>query len=77
MNVIQEITQQTNAGTTTTARSIGNLASLAQDLKQSVSGFKLPGDSVESDNHNEDMDVDESQLNMKSEDSRSHIAAVN
>jgi len=47
MNVIQEITQQTNAGTTATAKSIGNLATLAQELKQSVSGFKLPGDSGE------------------------------
>ncbi len=42
MNVIQEITTQTSAGTTTTAASIGNLAELANDLKKSVSGFKLP-----------------------------------
>ncbi len=43
MNVIQEITTQTSAGTTATAASIGNLAELANDLKKSVSGFKLPG----------------------------------
>ena len=43
MNVIQEITTQTSAGTTYTANSIGNLAELADDLKKSVSGFKLPG----------------------------------
>jgi len=42
MNVIQEITTQTSAGTNETAASIGNLAELANDLRQSVSGFKLP-----------------------------------
>lgn len=42
MNVIQEITTQTSAGTTHTAAAIGNLAELANDLKKSVSGFKLP-----------------------------------
>lgn len=42
MNVIQEITQQTNMGTTTTARSIGNLAGMATELKGSVDGFTLP-----------------------------------
>ncbi len=43
MNVIQEITSQTSSGTTVTARSIGNLAKLASDMGQSVSGFTLPG----------------------------------
>lgn len=42
MNVIQEITSQTSAGTTATARSIGKLAELANQLKNSVAGFKLP-----------------------------------
>ncbi len=42
MNVIQEITSQTSAGTTATARSIGNLAKLATDMRRSVSGFALP-----------------------------------
>lgn len=42
MNVIQEITSQTSAGTNQTATSIGNLTELANDLRQSVSGFKLP-----------------------------------
>ncbi len=42
MNVIQEITTQTSEGTNQTAASIGNLAELADDLKKSVSGFKLP-----------------------------------
>lgn len=43
MNVIQEITTQTSEGTKQTASSIGNLAELANELKHSVSGFKLPG----------------------------------
>ncbi|PWG62002.1 twitching motility protein PilJ [Spiribacter halobius] len=42
MNVIQEITSQTSAGTNETATSIGNLADLANDLRSSVAGFKLP-----------------------------------
>ena len=42
MNVIQEITSQTSAGTNETATSIGNLADLAADLRGSVAGFKLP-----------------------------------
>ena len=42
MNVIQEITSQTSAGTTATAQSIGNLAGMANDLSESVAGFKLP-----------------------------------
>jgi len=43
MNVIQEITTQTSAGTSETAASIGNLAELANELRRSVAGFKLPG----------------------------------
>ena len=42
MNVIQEITSQTSSGTTATARSIGNLAELADQMRKSVAGFKLP-----------------------------------
>ncbi|WP_041522173.1 methyl-accepting chemotaxis protein [Gilvimarinus agarilyticus] len=42
MNVIQEITTQTSAGTSATAQSIGNLAAMAMDLRESVAGFKLP-----------------------------------
>ncbi len=42
MNVIQEITSQTSAGTMATADSIGNLADLANDMRASVAGFKLP-----------------------------------
>jgi twitching motility protein PilJ len=42
MNVIQEITSQTSAGTTATAKSIGNLNDLANEMRASVAGFKLP-----------------------------------
>ena len=42
MNVIQEITTQTSAGTNETAASIGNLAELANELRHSVTNFKLP-----------------------------------
>ena len=42
MNVIQEITSQTSAGTQATAQSIGNLAKTATALRDSVAGFKLP-----------------------------------
>ncbi|TLX53503.1 chemotaxis protein [Stutzerimonas nosocomialis] len=42
MNVIQEITSQTSSGTTATARSIGNLAKMASEMRRSVSGFTLP-----------------------------------
>ncbi|MDG9926473.1 MULTISPECIES: methyl-accepting chemotaxis protein [Pseudomonas] len=42
MNVIQEITSQTSAGTTATAKSIGNLAKMASEMRRSVSGFTLP-----------------------------------
>jgi twitching motility protein PilJ len=42
MRGIQDVTTQTATGTDSTARSIGNLARLAQDLDKSVAGFKLP-----------------------------------
>lgn len=42
MNVIQEITSQTSAGTSATAKSIGTLAEMAVELRESVAGFKLP-----------------------------------
>lgn len=42
MNVIQDITMQTLEGTNETASSIGNLTSLAAELRRSVAGFKLP-----------------------------------
>ncbi len=42
MNVIQDITSQTLSGTNNTAHSTGELAELAIELRNSVSGFKLP-----------------------------------
>ena len=41
MNVIQEITMQTSTGTNESAASIGRLLELANELRKSVSGFKL------------------------------------
>ena len=52
MNVIQDITSQTLSGTNNTAQSIGELAELAVDLRNSVSGFKLPA-SMERHHHQE------------------------
>ncbi|MFM7785810.1 MAG: methyl-accepting chemotaxis protein [Gammaproteobacteria bacterium] len=42
MNIIQEITSQTSAGTTATAQAIGKLATSKNELRNSVAGFKLP-----------------------------------
>jgi twitching motility protein PilJ len=42
MTIIQEITTQTSNGTNETAASIERLAALANELKKSVAGFKLP-----------------------------------
>lgn len=42
MNVIQEITAQTVTATEQTASSIGNLAKMANEMRESVEGFKLP-----------------------------------
>ncbi len=44
MTVIQEITSQTAHGTDATADSIGDLATLANEMRISVEGFKLPED---------------------------------
>ncbi|BCD99979.1 methyl-accepting chemotaxis protein [Marinicellulosiphila megalodicopiae] len=60
MNVIQEITSQTSSGTTATAKSIGNLAQLANEMRASVAGFKLPEDEDgEHDLEIEDLDDEE------------------
>jgi twitching motility protein PilJ len=47
MNVIQEITSQTSAGTGATAQAIGDLADMALELRESVAGFTLPEDMEE------------------------------
>ncbi|MDP1708517.1 MAG: methyl-accepting chemotaxis protein [Gammaproteobacteria bacterium] len=43
MSSIREIAAQTSVGSNETAASIGSLAGLANDLRTSVAGFKLPG----------------------------------
>jgi twitching motility protein PilJ len=45
MNVIQEITSQTANGTEATAKSVGALAEMANEMRVSVEFFKLPGES--------------------------------
>ncbi|EPJ82278.1 chemotaxis sensory transducer [Pseudomonas sp. CFII64] len=42
MTVIQQTTSQTTSGTAATARSMGNLAKMASEMRRSVSGFTLP-----------------------------------
>ncbi len=42
MNIIQEITMQTSTGTNESAASIGRLLELTNELRTSVSDFKLP-----------------------------------
>ena len=42
MNVVREIAAQTSVGSNEVAASVGNLANLANDLRKSVAGFKLP-----------------------------------
>ena len=78
MNVIQEITSQTSAGTGATASSIGTLAGMALDLRESVAGFKLPeeGGFVESlqksvaveSHHDLDVSVEEDTFSSSLED---------
>ena len=43
MLTIRDITHQTASGTTATVNSVGNLAEMAVEMRQSVSGFRLPG----------------------------------
>ena len=42
MKSIQEITSQTTDGTKNTATAVGNLAEMTNELRSSVTGFKLP-----------------------------------
>ncbi|MRI31553.1 chemotaxis protein [Endozoicomonas sp. OPT23] len=42
MTTIRDITTQTTSSTTATASSVGNLAEMALEMRQSVSGFRLP-----------------------------------
>jgi len=73
--VIQEITTQTSAGTGATAQSIGNLAEMALDLRESVAGFKLPEEESDTvgfgrsqDDYADAGDVAGSELPYESED---------
>lgn len=59
MNVIQEITSQTSSGTSATAKSIGHLAEMAVELKESVTGFKLPEDAAVAGPPDDDYSMEE------------------
>lgn len=48
---ISQITQQTAAGTKQAAESVGRLASLADELRGSVSAFRLPGQNGQANGH--------------------------
>ena len=63
MNVIQEITSQTSAGTNATARAIGHLAEMAVDLRDSVQGFKLP-DEVSNSGDMHAMEIEDERLSF-------------
>ena len=57
MNVIQEITSQTSSGTNATAKSIGNLAEMASELRSSVAGFTLPDEDQADLEQEQDNDI--------------------
>jgi len=57
MNVIQEITSQTSSGTNATAKSIGNLAEMASELRSSVAGFKLPEEALTEEQQDQNSDA--------------------
>jgi twitching motility protein PilJ len=59
MHVIQEITSQTSTGATETARSIGNLSEMTDELRRSVAGFKLPQQVVANHEVEEDGEIEE------------------
>ncbi|MDA9366805.1 chemotaxis protein, partial [Pseudomonadales bacterium] len=42
MKSIEDISSQTTAGIKSTATAVGNLADMANELRASVTGFKLP-----------------------------------
>ncbi|MBR9912222.1 MAG: chemotaxis protein [Gammaproteobacteria bacterium] len=76
MNVIQEITSQTSSGTSATAESIGNLAEMALDLRQSVAGFKLPEDGVKGSASGDNFTPEEASFSLPGEITRIQKTAV-
>lgn len=60
MTAIRDITAQTSAGTTHTAKSINRLAELSGDLQSSVSGFRLPEEVIQPKGDNVDVNYDPS-----------------
>ncbi len=66
MTAIRDITAQTSAGTTHTAKSINRLAELSEDLQSSVSGFRLPEEVIQPKGDNVDVQYDASTEMMES-----------
>lgn len=66
MNVIQEITNQTLAGTQATAVSIGTMAELADDLSENVTGFKLPN--VDEEEEINEMGIEDSEESFEEDE---------
>ena len=66
MNVIQDITTQTLGGTSRTASSVGNLAEMAVELRESVSGFKLPVNYLDSSTKAAPLDVEDGSQSSES-----------
>ncbi len=67
MSVLQEINSQTAASTSETTDSISKLAALAAQLRESVSGFRLP-DSQNESAEAADIDADDSQAYFPEDD---------
>ncbi|WNO09358.1 methyl-accepting chemotaxis protein [Teredinibacter sp. KSP-S5-2] len=65
MNVIQEITSQTSAGTTATATAIGNLSDMASELRGSVQDFKLPDEMGDEDSEDRELSSDTTEFSTE------------
>ena len=75
MNVIQEITSQTLAGTNDTAKSIGDLADMAVEMRESVSGFILPSATDAEEPSGDELVPDEEQVSEQGEFDEDYFAA--
>ncbi|MFK8018830.1 MAG: methyl-accepting chemotaxis protein [Pseudomonadales bacterium] len=68
MGVVQEIASQTSEGTKLSSDSIGRLASMTSELRESVAGFKLPSDQADTEQTDQLEDM-ESFLGIETSDS--------
>lgn len=77
MHVVQDIANQTSEGSKSSASSIGDLAGLANDLRESVEGFTLPQDGEESDEEDpiDQLEEMEAYLGLNNDDDAVESAA--